>query len=87
MKAKNQITIAFGLFAILAIATIAANSQQTTEAKSTGDNNFGQTASGQAHDSQNDQTGGNGLDANSNDHRTDFGKDVSGCAKGPDHCH
>ena len=76
-----------GILALLATAVLLGtyNIQTVKAAK-----NFGETASGQARDgftdSQGNSVNGNGLDANSNDHRTTFGGDVSNCARIAPHC-
>jgi hypothetical protein len=87
LKTTNQLVVLSGILVILATATVAATfNVQTVEAKASQGDNFGQNAaSPQAHDSQNDQTGGNGLDANSNSHLKNgqFGGLVSSIAKNP----
>jgi type II secretory pathway pseudopilin PulG len=90
MQTKNQIVVISGILALLATATIAGSYNLQIVKAASNNNNFGNTASHQAQDGQNDQTGGHGLDANSNNHDPDFGKAVSGCATGTSsstHCH
>jgi hypothetical protein len=92
LKTTNQLVVLSGILVILATATIAATyNVMIAEAKSSGSDNFGQTASGQAHGTQNyaNPANGNGILANRDQNYGEpptFGNAVSGCAKGPNHC-